>query len=70
MLYPGFALVADSDLARAWSTDLGIPFYETHVQTNGHNLTLVFSDLLVELAPTGYPPFIVGDSFWDGKIPL
>jgi hypothetical protein len=70
MLYPGFGLVSDSELAKTWSTDLGIPFYEASVQTNGHNLTLVFSDLRVELAPTGYRPFVVGDPFRDGKIPL
>jgi hypothetical protein len=69
ILYPGFELVTDSELAIKWSTDLGIPFYEARVQTNGHNLTLIFSDLKLELAPAGYRPFSVGNAFWDGKIP-
>jgi hypothetical protein len=70
MLYPGFELVADSDSARSWSKDLGIPFYEARVDTNGHNLSLVFSDLRLEPAPAGYRPFVVGNPFWDGAIPL
>jgi len=70
MLYPGFELIADSESARAWSKDLGIPFFEARVETNGHNLSLVFSDLRIEPAPAGYRPFAVGNPFWDGKIPL
>jgi len=58
-LYPGFAFVPDSGLARSWSADVGIPFHEVRAQANGHTLTLVFSDLRVEPAPTGYAPFIV-----------
>ena len=67
-LYPGFQLVAHSDLALAWSKDLGIPFYEARIETNGHNLSLVFSDLRVEPAPAGYRPFVVGRPFQDGRI--
>jgi hypothetical protein len=70
MLYPGFELLAESELARTWSADLGIPFFEARVQTNGHNFRLVFSDLRLEPAPAGYRPFTVGTPFWDGKIPL
>jgi hypothetical protein len=70
MLYPGFKFVEDSERAAAWSADLGMPFHEVQVETNGHNLDLVFADLRVEPAPPGYAPFNVGASFWDGKIPL
>jgi hypothetical protein len=70
MLYPGFELIADSELARAWSRDLGIPFFEARIETNGHNLSLVFSDLRIEPAPAGYRPFVVGNPFWDGKVPF
>ena len=70
VLYPGFALVSDSQVAGLWSSKLGIPFYEARVESNGHNLDLVFSDLRVEKAAAGYAPFTVGSPFWDGKIPL
>jgi len=59
LLYPGFELVADSQVAAHWATELGIPFHEVRVATNGHNLTLVFSDLRVEPAPHDYVPFRV-----------
>jgi hypothetical protein len=70
LLYPGFELVSNSETARSWSNRLGIPFHEAQVETNGHNLSLVFSDLRVEKAIAGYAPFTVGPPFWDGKIPL
>lgn len=69
-LYPGFTIVDDSDVARSWSSSLGVPFYEARVQANGHDLALVFSDLRILPAPSGYTPFVVGAPFWDGKIPL
>jgi len=68
LLYPGFELVADSQVAARWATELGIPFHEVRVETNGHNLTLVYSDLRVEPAPHDYVPFRVGAPFWDGKM--
>lgn len=68
LLYPGFSLVDDSEPARSWSTNLGIPFYEVLVETNGHDVSLVFSDLRIEPAQPGYAPFTVGTPFWDGKI--
>jgi len=68
LLYPGFELVGDSQVAAPWAADLGIPFHEVRVETNGHNLTLVYSDLRIEPAPYNYTPFRVGAPFWDGKI--
>jgi hypothetical protein len=47
-LYPGATIATHSPTARRWSTALGIDFHEVHIQTNAHNLTLVFSDLHVE----------------------
>ncbi|MFI0352956.1 hypothetical protein [Actinomadura sp. 9N407] len=47
-LYPGATIVARSPTAERWSSALGIDFHEVHIQTNAHNLTLVFSELHVE----------------------
>lgn len=69
-MYPGFAFVSESEDARTWSDRLGLPFHEALVGTNGHNLSLVFSDLRVEAVDSGYAPFTVGAPFDDGKIPL
>jgi hypothetical protein len=41
MLYPGAKLVS-SDRAAEWSSALGIPFHEALIETNAHNLRLVF----------------------------
>ncbi|WP_431277793.1 hypothetical protein [Leifsonia poae] len=68
-LDPGFELVSGSETARSWSGELGIRFLEARVQTNGHNLTLVFSDLRVEKAAPGYAPFTVGSPLSGGTIP-
>jgi len=59
-LYPGGRVVAESERARRWSGAVGIPFYEVVIGTNGHNITLVFSDLEVSTVPPGYAPFVVG----------
>jgi hypothetical protein len=55
-LYPGATVVDDSLRARAWSDTVGIEFHEVRIDTNGHNLTLVFSDLTVEPLPADYRP--------------
>lgn len=70
-LYPGMKLVPDSVEAARWSQDLDRPFYEAIIETNGNNISLVFSDLAVDIVPIGYTPFVVTSS--DGpnhKIPL
>ncbi|WP_106396890.1 YxiG-like protein [Actinocorallia populi] len=46
-LYPGATIVADSPPARRWTAALGIDFHEVRIETNAHDLTLVFSDLQV-----------------------
>ena len=58
-LYPGGKVLPESERARRWSDALGIPFHEVRIETNGHNITLVFSDLEVTRLDTGYTPFIV-----------
>ncbi|WP_443678271.1 YxiG-like protein [Nocardia amikacinitolerans] len=60
-LYPGARLVGDSAEATAWSTRLGLPFHEARIETNGHNLTMVFSDLQVDAVEAGLAPFVVPD---------
>ena len=70
LLYPGFTLMRDSIDAQRWSVDLGFTFYEATVETNGLNLSLVFSDLIVEVLDPGFAPFTVPASGPDAKIPL
>lgn len=69
-LYPGMSLVAASLDATRWSEALGVPFYEVLIETNGHNISLVFSDLLVRAVEPGYAPFTVPDRGPDWKVPL
>jgi hypothetical protein len=60
-LYPGMALKSPSDETERWAGALGIPFHEATVETNGHNLSLIFSDLMVDHLPPGHIPFAVPD---------
>jgi hypothetical protein len=78
VLYPGTRLVPDSERAEHWSNALGLDFHEVRIGTNGHDLTLVFSDLEVaEVAEVdevdevdeGYRPFTVGPSGPDLELP-
>lgn len=69
-LYPGMTLVAASPDASRWSEALGLPFHEVLIETNGHNVELVFSDLVVEAVESGYTPFTVPDRGPDWKVPL
>jgi hypothetical protein len=70
VLYPGMKLVRDSADAERWSRELGRPFYEAAIETNGHNLSLVFSDLTVDTVETGHAPFVVPTGGPSYKIPL
>ena len=69
-LYPGMQLVPVSAEAAQWSQALGIPFHEATIETNGHNLSLVFSDLVVALLSPGATPFVVPPNGPNTKIPL
>jgi hypothetical protein len=68
-LYPGMTLVPESADAQHWSRELGIPFREAIIKANGHNLSLVFSDLTVQTVNPGYAPFVVSDAGPDFKTP-
>jgi hypothetical protein len=59
-LYPGAKLLPESEATRRWSKALGIDFHEIRIETNAHNLTLLFSDLQVSEVQVGYAPFVVG----------
>jgi hypothetical protein len=60
----------ESDETRQWSERLGLPFHEVLIETNGHNLVLVFSDLRVSTVAPGTAAFVVPPSGPDGKFPL
>ncbi|MER7362643.1 YxiG-like protein [Nonomuraea wenchangensis] len=51
MLYPGATLITDSPAARDWAAAIGIDFHEVRIQTNAHDLALIFSDLHIEELP-------------------
>jgi hypothetical protein len=70
VLYPGMQLLPASDETRQWSERLGLQFHEVLIETNGHNLALVFSDLRVSTVSPGTAPFVVPPSGPDGKFPL
>jgi hypothetical protein len=61
-------LVPDSTDSRRWSDELGLPFHEAVIETHGHNVCLVFSDLTVQTVDPGYAPFVVPDGGPDFKI--
>lgn len=69
-LYPGMKLVPDSADAQRWARELGLPFHEAAIETNGHNLTLIFSDLTVQAVEPGSTPFAVPGGGPDAKVPL
>lgn len=58
-LYPGMSLVEGTSDAQQWSLELGTPFYEAAIETNVHNISLIFADLTVDVIGCGYAPFIV-----------
>jgi hypothetical protein len=50
-LHPGAAVVDSSPTAAHWTEQVGIDFHEVRIETEAHDLTLVFSELAVtELA--------------------
>lgn len=58
-LYPGISLVEESTEAAEWADRLGIPFHEAVLETNGHHIELVFSDLVVTKIGPGFAPFAI-----------
>lgn len=69
-LYPGMQLVSGSFEAQEWTAEIGRPFHEALIETNGHNISLVFADLEVTTIPPGFAPFVVAASGPDAKFPL
>ncbi|MGI5505361.1 hypothetical protein [Lentzea sp. CA-135723] len=59
VLYPGAKVVADSAAAQAWSKRLGMPMHEVVIEANGHHISLVFADLVVDRVEPGHTPFVV-----------
>ncbi|MFK0187601.1 hypothetical protein ACIQV1_25735 [Streptomyces rubiginosohelvolus] len=53
----GAELRPESEAALHWSKAVGIDFHEVHIETNAHDLTLLFSGLEVSEVPVGYAPF-------------
>jgi hypothetical protein len=60
-LYPGAQVVDESPSARNWAEAIGIEFHEVRIESNAHDLTLIFSDLQVSELPPGYRPFVTGE---------
>lgn len=59
-LDPGGAVIV-LDTARRWRDTVGIPFHEVRIETNAHDIRLVFSDLHVSTLDHGHAPFVVGE---------
>lgn len=70
MLYPGITLLDESEHVRTWSDEVGITFHEVRVETNGHNVSLVFADLEVSRVEQGYAPFAVPFGGPEFKFPI
>ncbi|MFH9084750.1 hypothetical protein [Streptomyces sp. NPDC017673] len=51
-------LLPESEATRRWSKALGIDIHEVRIETNAHNLTLLFSDLQMSEVPVGHAPFV------------
>jgi hypothetical protein len=58
-------LVPESVEAQRWADELGLPFHEAAIETNGHNISLIFSDLAVDVVGPGHAPFVVSGG-WTG----
>jgi hypothetical protein len=63
-------LVLTSADADEWSRHIDIPFYEATIETNAHNLSLIFADLAVDRADIGDTPFVVASDGPDHKFPI
>jgi len=69
-IYPGMRLVKDSRDASEWSERIDLPLYQALIETNGHNIDLIFSGLEVTSLQPGWSPFTLNEDGPDGKIPL
>ncbi|HWJ11786.1 MAG TPA: hypothetical protein VNS46_20565 [Nocardioides sp.] len=69
-IYPGMRLLPPSAKTARWEEAVGVPFHEIRVETNAHNINLVFSDLSVRHVGPGYAPFTVSNGGPGWKIPI
>ncbi|GAB4086188.1 hypothetical protein GCM10028784_28180 [Myceligenerans cantabricum] len=61
---------ADPFEAARWASELGVPFHRARVETNAHDIELVFSDLRIDQIATGHTVLVIDETGPDGKIPL
>ncbi len=57
----GAELRQASEAASRWTEAVGIAFHEICIETNAHDLTLLFSDLQVSEIPAGHGPLPRGE---------
>ncbi|MBF6570930.1 MAG: hypothetical protein IVW54_18860 [Candidatus Binataceae bacterium] len=62
LAYPGATYIENSILAREWAERLGKPMHEVLIETNGHNLSLVYHDLSVRELKDGDEEWISNKS--------
>ena len=53
--YPGARYLAESERAGKWWTRLGQPMHEVRIETNAHNINLVFHRVVIEKVAAGDP---------------
>ena len=53
--YPGASYIEDSPQAREWTQRLGNPTRHISIETNGHNLQLIFHELHITKIAQGHP---------------
>ncbi len=58
-LYPGGCVVSDSPSAARWTGLTGMQFMAVTIETNAHEIDLVFTDLHIEEVDWGTVPFEV-----------
>ena len=51
--YPGLLYVAESAAAREWTERLNKPMHEVDIETNAHNIRLVFHDVEITWTSEG-----------------
>ena len=54
-VYPVLTYIEESPLAKEWSNRLGYPMSEVSIETNGHDIRLVFHDVIIRKIAQGDP---------------
>lgn len=63
--YPGLSYISDSPAARAWSERLGHSMHEILIETNVHNIRLIFHD--VDITKVAHGNAQTGESVTGGS---